>query len=118
MSRFQLGLLALMVDSLAAQTVCPPTPVYQICDLVFELNDAEAAAHPNPYASINMHAEIRSPKHTTYKLPAFWDGGRKLIIRFTPIDPGQWDFRLTSNLARFDGKLGQTEASASEEARG
>ncbi len=95
---------------LGAQTICAPTPIYQNCDLVFELNDAEAAAHPKPYLTVKMHAEVRSPKHTTYKLPAFWDGGRKLIIRFSPVEPGAWDFRLTSNLARFDGKLGQAQA--------
>lgn len=117
MRKFRVGLIALFLRPMAAQTICPPTPVYQSCDLIFELDDAEAKAHPNPYVSVNMHAEIRSPKHATFKLPAFWDGGRKLIIRFSPLDAGQWDFRITSNLARFDGKLGQTEAVASE-ARG
>ncbi len=111
---FRVGLVAVLLGPIYAQTICPPTPIYQSCDLVFELNDAEMAAHPNPYVSVKMHAEVRSPKHTTFKLPAFWDGGRKLIIRFSPVDPGQWDFRLTSNLERFDGKLGQTEALPSD----
>ncbi len=114
MRNIRLGLVACFIVPLSAQTICPPTLIYQSCDLVFELTDAEIAAHPNPYLSVKMHAEVRSPKHTTFKLPAFWDGGKKLIIRFSPVDPGQWDFRITSNLARFDGKLGQTEALDSE----
>ncbi|GAB4356815.1 MAG: hypothetical protein OHK0021_01120 [Bryobacter sp.] len=33
---------------------------------------------------------------------AFWDGGQKLKIRFTPTEAGAWELRLTSNIARFD----------------
>ena len=86
MRNIGLGLLACCVAPLCAQTICPPTLIYQSCDLVFELTDAEMAAHPNPYVSVKMHAEVRSPKHTTFKLPAFWDGGKKLIIRYSPVD--------------------------------
>ena len=36
-----------------------------------------------------------------------------MVIRFSPMDPGTWDFRLTSNLERFNGKLGQLQATES-----
>lgn len=99
-----------------AQQVCPPTPIYSPCEIVFELNDQEASAHPNPYLSVDLKAELRSPKKRTILTTAFWDGGRKMVIRLAPHDPGAWDFRITSNLARFDGKLGHVEARPSADA--
>ena len=43
-------------------------------------------------------------------MPAFWDGGGKLIVRFAPTEPGEWEFRVTSNIARFEGKEGKITA--------
>jgi Domain of unknown function (DUF5060)/Putative collagen-binding domain of a collagenase len=109
--RYPLLLLACSV-SLAAQTVCPAMAVYTPCDIVFELNDAEAAAHPNPYASVDVHAEFRSSSHHTYLMPAFWDGGRRMVIRFSPTEPGDWDYRVTSNIQRFEGMTGKFTGTA------
>ncbi|HET9318668.1 MAG TPA: DUF5060 domain-containing protein [Bryobacteraceae bacterium] len=99
---------------LAAQTICAPTPAYSPCEVVFELSPAEAAAHPNPYKTVELRAEFRSPRHRTFLMPAFWDGGPRMVIRFTPTEPGAWDFRVTSNLESFNGKTGQFSATESE----
>jgi Domain of unknown function (DUF5060)/Protein of unknown function (DUF4038) len=110
-------LLCLLVFSgltLFAQTPCEGVAAYSPCELTFELSAGDAAAHPNPYASLALRAEFRSPRFHTYLMPAFWDGGRKLIIRFTPTEAGQWIYRTTSNLASFDGKEGSFTAAASE----
>lgn len=97
-----------------AQTVCAPTPAFSPCELVFELGDADSAAHANPYQTVEIRAEFRSPRHHTFLLPAFWDGGRRMVIRFTPTEPGGWDFRITSNLDTYNGKTGQFTATESE----
>ena len=99
---------------LLAQTPCPETPVYSPCDIVFELDEQEAAAHPNPYLSVELHAEFRSPEHRTFLIHAFWDGGRRMVIRFTPVEAGPWDYRVTSNIERFNGKQGRLTAAASD----
>lgn len=111
---FLLG-LAVAVAPLLAQQVCQPTPAYAPCDIVFELNDQEAAAHPNPYLTVDVRAELRSPRARTILMRGFYDGGRRLIIRFAGIDPGTWDFRITSNLERFNGKLGQVSITESSD---
>src|SRR5882757_11587624 len=85
---------------------CEATPAYSPCEIVFELSAADLAAHANPYASVQLKAEFRSPRFHTYLMPAFWDGGRKMIVRFTPTEAGQWIYKTTSNLASFDGKEG------------
>ncbi len=96
-----------------AQTVCPPTPVYSPCDIVFELPAEQAAAHPNPYLSVQLQAEFRSPRHQTFLMPGFWDGGTRMVVRFAPTVAGAWDVRVSSNIPAFDGKLGQFTATES-----
>jgi hypothetical protein len=97
-----------------SQTACEGTPAYSPCELVFELSSADLASHPNPYASIQLHAEFRSPHFKTYLMPAFWDGGRRLIIRITPTESGSWTYRTTSNMPAFDGKEGAFNAATSD----
>src|SRR5579859_3399001 len=108
------ALLVLAADPIFAQTPCEGTPAYSPCEFVYELSAADLAAHPNPYLSAQLRAEFRSPRFKTYLMPAFWDGGRRLIIRFTPTEAGQWTYRTTSNLAAFDAKEGAFNAAASE----
>src|SRR5437899_2500009 len=101
------------ITGLRAQTTCPSMPLYTPCDIVFELNDAEAAAHPNPFLTVDLHAEFRSPRFRTFLMPAFWDGGRRMVIRFAPTEAGDWIYRLTSNIRRFEGQQGSFTAQAS-----
>ncbi len=89
-------------------------PAYSPCEMVFELDEQEAAVHANPYVSVQLHAEFRSPRHKTFLMPAFWAGGGRMVIRFAPDEPGDWAFRLTSNLKRFNEKTGTFQATASE----
>src|SRR5579863_10714706 len=81
-----------------AQTGCPSTPIWTVCDLIFDLTPQE-----NPERA-ELRAEFRSPRHRTYLLHAFRDGDRRLVIRFAPTEAGAWEYRLTSNLARLDGQ--------------
>ena len=77
------------------------------CDYTVELTPDEAAKHPKPYESVELRAEFRSPsKKKTYLLPAFWDGGRRMVIRMGPTEPGTWEYKLSSNIARLQGKEG------------
>src|SRR6266853_2284328 len=90
------------------QPGCPSTPTWTVCDLIFDLTPQE-----NP-AQAELRAEFRSPRHRTYLLRAFREGDRRLVIRFTPTEAGAWEYRLTSNLARLDGQMGQGTAGESE----
>jgi hypothetical protein len=109
-----LASLIFAAGALSAQTVCQPVLSYSPCELVFELDAAESKLHPNPYWSVEMRAEIRSPRFKTYQAHGFYDGGNRMVIRFSPTDPGPWDFRLTSNLPRFNGKEGKFDATPSD----
>ena len=109
-----LALAATVASSLFAQAPCPSTPMYARCELVFELDAAESKSHPNPYTSVQLQAEFRSPRHRTVMMPAFWDGGNRMVIRFAPIDAGEWEYRVTSNVARFNGQQGKFTATPSD----
>jgi hypothetical protein len=106
--------------ALSAQTAsqppstCDNTPAWSPCELVFDLSKAAAAAHPDPYASVELRAEFRSPNMRTYALPAFWDGGGRMVLRFSPTEAGRWEYRLTSNIAEWDGLTGAFTANASD----
>ncbi|HEY3743800.1 MAG TPA: DUF5060 domain-containing protein [Bryobacteraceae bacterium] len=100
--------------SLHAQTPCAAAVAWMPCDFTVELTPEEAAAHPKPYETVQLRAEFRAPsKMKTYLIPAFWDGGRKLIIRMGPTDAGTWSYKLASNLKRLDGKEGTLQVAES-----
>ena len=104
-------LLALAVTaSVWAQTPCANPETYRPCDLSFELTPQEMAAHSNPYLTLSLYAEVKSPRFKTFLLNAFQVNGNRFAIRFAPTDPGEWTWRLTSGLARFEGKTGSVTA--------
>ena len=94
------------ITRLAAQEPCANTPAYTPCEFTFDLSDADAAAHPNPYLTVRLQIEFRSPRFRTYLMPAFWDGGRRMVVRFTPTEGGEWTYRITSNIAALENETG------------
>jgi hypothetical protein len=111
--RWAFAVLALVAPGLRAQTGCNLTPAYSTCEMVFELNGAEAAAHPHPYSSVELKMEFRSPQRRTYALPGYWDGGNRMVVRFAPTEEGQWDYLVNSNVKSWDNKTGSFTAAAS-----
>lgn len=108
--RFLIPLLVAVAAS--GQTPCPPTPKYSPCEIAIELSAADLQQHKNPYASVEMYAEMRSPEYKTFRVPAFWDGSR-MVLRFAPNETGKWVYKLTSNVASWDGKIGEFQATDS-----
>src|SRR5437763_1128208 len=104
------ALVFLSCLSVPAQSPCGNTPAYSSCDIVFE----RPAGHSDPYKTVDLKAEFRSPRHRTFAMPGFWAGGNRMIIRFAPTEAGDWDYRVTSNVKEFDGKTGSFTAAASE----
>src|SRR5215467_13853257 len=106
----RLAACLLTAIALHAQSPCTNTPAYSSCDIVFELPAGQA----DPYKTVELKAEFRSPRHRTFAMPAFWAGGNRMIIRFTPTEAGDWDYRVTSNVKDLDGKLGNFTAAVSQ----
>jgi len=90
-----------------AQLPTCSVPAWSSCDLAIDLEAGE-----NP-ASVQLHGEFRSAKRTLL-LQAFKEGDRKYVLRFAPTEPGEWAYRLTSNIKRLDGQLGKATATPSD----
>ncbi|MEO8025175.1 MAG: DUF5060 domain-containing protein [Bryobacteraceae bacterium] len=102
-------LAALLALPLGAQTLPTCTAAeYSTCDLVFELAPGEK---PD---GVLLRLELRSPSKKTLLMPAFHDGGSRLVVRFGPNEAGEWDYKITSSLPRLDNKEGKATATASE----
>jgi hypothetical protein len=118
--RLALGFLALASLAKAAQSAAPAasgcggTPAYSTCEMVFELSDADAAKFPDPYRMVELTVNFRSPRQRSYPLPAFWDGGRRMVVRFSPAEAGDWDYLVTSNVPSWEGKTGSFTTAASD----
>jgi Domain of unknown function (DUF5060)/Putative collagen-binding domain of a collagenase len=89
-----------------AQTVCPATPQYSPCDIVFDIPSA------NGDQATDLEGEFRSPKQNTALVHAFWDGGTRWVIRYTPAEAGTYAYRITSKLPGIGGKTGDFAATA------
>jgi hypothetical protein len=111
---FRLASVFIVVAALAASAQtgapapagCGGTPAYSTCQLVFDLSDADAAKYPDPYRMVELSVSFRSPHQKSYGLAGFWDGGRRMVVRFSPAETGEWDYLVNSNVASWDGKKG------------
>ena len=109
-----LGTLALRGQTPAATSPCNNTPAYSPCEVVFELSDKDAAAHPNPYLTVDVKVEFRSPRRRTLALPMYWDGGRRMVVRFSPNEVGEWDYKVSGNIAEWAEKSGTFTVAAGD----
>lgn len=82
---------------LRAQTICPSTPAFSICDVTF---DVPASAS----ASANIQGEFRGPDHRTFLVHAFALSPTRRVIRFSPPEAGDWDVRVSNALANEPGE--------------
>ncbi len=92
-----------------AQGSCQAVQEWTPCEVTLELSDQALKAHPNPVASVELWGEFRSPapRYHTRRLPAYWDGGNRMVIRFTPDDAGVWTYRITGNVSEAEGREGK-----------
>ena len=108
------AILALLLAPASAAKdleACGSVPVYDPCEIRVEVPGTELSSHSNPYASVTLRAEFRSPKGGRTKvMPAFWNGGNQFTLRFSPDFEGRWDYRLISNIESLDKRTGSFQA--------
>ena len=104
----RMALLVLLPASLAAGASLPScgqgARTFAPCELSFEWQASELARGLSPYKDELLNIEFRSPRHTTYLMHAFWDGGQTLRVRFSPTEPGAWSYHVTSEIKRYDNQ--------------
>jgi hypothetical protein len=95
-----LSLLFSFASIAHAQTACTSVSAMAPCQISFAVNE------PNAYRTVEISVEFRSPSHQTYLVPGYWTGSG-FNARLEPEEAGTWDYRVSSNLPRFDAKTGQ-----------
>jgi hypothetical protein len=71
---------------------------FQSHDFVFP-----ATAPGNPF-DVEIAGEFSGPAGAHLRIPGFYDGDGRWIIRFAPNREGEWQLRTVSSLAALDGK--------------
>jgi len=72
---------------------------------VFETSYESAKGYPNPFTDVEVDVVFKHGKNQ-WKVPAFWNGGSKWTVRFSPPLQGKYTyhvFRTTANGARGRG---------------
>ena len=92
----------------AQSTACPGAAAWTPCDLVFDLAPGDTSGN------FELRGEFRSPHHRTYVIRAFRDDDRRYVLRFTPAEGGDWEYRLSSSLPRLEGQEGKISATPVE----
>lgn len=95
---------------------CSSATTYSPCDIVLEISPASLQKAAAPYRQLSVSAQFRSPEYKTYLVPAFWDGGYRMILRVGPSVAGEWTYKLTGDLAEFNEKLDKLTVTAAPEA--
>ena len=72
------------------------------CELRFDLQSGDLPPSASAYKDELLNVEFRSPRATTYLMRAFSDDGRSLRVRFTPPEPGSWNYHVSSSVKRYD----------------
>jgi len=71
----------------------------------YHSHDFELRATPpgNPF-DVELAGEFSGPEGAHLRMPGFYDGDGRWLIRFAPNREGEWQMRTVSSLAALDGK--------------
>ncbi|HEY3440083.1 MAG TPA: DUF5060 domain-containing protein [Paludibaculum sp.] len=105
-----LAALALSAAPVFAVKPCANATTYSPCDIVLEVKSVA------PYQQLKIAAQFRSPEYKTFLVPAFWDGGNRMVLRIGPTTAGEWTYKITGNAPEFDEKLDKITVTAAPDA--
>jgi hypothetical protein len=74
------------------------------CELTLDYQDSDLPPGASPFKDDLLTVEFRSPEHATILMHAFWNGGRNLRVRFSPISTGTWTYHIVSSIKRYDNQ--------------
>jgi hypothetical protein len=112
-----LVLITLSVDAAVSLPSCSQEARFGLpCELTFNWQPGGATTAETPYKEELLNVEFRSPRGVTYVMHEFWDNGGALRIRFTPTEPGGWNYKVVSSLPGLGGQQGTFNVAESNEA--
>src|SRR5579875_2057472 len=104
----RIALFVLLTAGLATAASVPSCAqsarAFAPCELSFDWQDGELAKNLSPYRDELLNVEFRSPRHITYLMHGYWDGGHTLRVRFSPTEAGAWTYHVTSEIGRYNNQ--------------
>jgi len=96
------ALVAVLAALLApARAWAAPVPVHGLFEAAFT-----GASHANPYTDVTASVTFTGPSGTV-TVPAFWDGGTRWVVRFSPDAGGTWSYTVSATGdSTLDGQSG------------
>lgn len=87
-----------------------PQPVtagqWEVLDIRFKLSEI-----PQSPWGVEITGRFTAPSGKQLDVAGFYDGNRDFLLRFTPPEPGRWEFAIQSNVAELSGKAGKVDVS-------
>ncbi|MDD3321055.1 MAG: DUF5060 domain-containing protein [Paludibacter sp.] len=99
-SLFVLVLLSFTAMASAAKCTVKKWDVYNV--------ELKGPTVGNPFADVQLSAVFKNGQKEL-KVPGFYDGNGKYIIRFSPDATGKWSYETKSNVAELNGKKGSVK---------
>ncbi len=84
----------------------------------FEQTFTSSNPYDNPVQDIRVHVEFTSPRKDKRTLLAFWDGGQRWRVRFSPDMQGEWTYETTCSDKSNNGLHHQTGSFQCDRYRG
>ncbi|MGH9584296.1 MAG: DUF5060 domain-containing protein [Bryobacteraceae bacterium] len=98
-------LLAPLAGAAPLPSCTAGVPEFSPCQMTFEWHPGELPPQAAPvYRADIVSVEFRSPEHVTYLMHGFWNGGREIRVRFTPLESGTWTYHVRSTIHRLDNQ--------------
>ena len=65
---------------------------WEVCEIPFE----SAQDFENPYLDVEVTGQFLPPSGKEKTIQAFWDGGKRFLLRFTPDEEGTWNYTVSN----------------------
>jgi hypothetical protein len=105
-------LLASHVPSFGDENDDAPVTCEQwgVCEIVLD-----GPSDGNPFVDVELAADFTDQQNKRLRVPGFYDGDGRYVVRFSPPTPGEWKYRTSSNAPALHDRTGAvTVASAKE----
>ncbi|MBN2329997.1 MAG: DUF4038 domain-containing protein [Candidatus Omnitrophica bacterium] len=77
---------------------------------IFEAAFSSSSDYENPVQDVSVNVEFKAPSGRTSVFHAFWNGGRRWLVRFSPNETGPWRYKTACSDANNAGLHNQTGA--------
>lgn len=99
--------VAFALPSFAAANATPQCEQWGVHEVVLS-----GPSDGNPFVDVDLAADFTDEANRRLRVPGFYDGDGRYVIRFSPPTIGKWTYRTSSSSPALHGKSGELIATA------